>query len=67
MRIASRLIDTLVGQWGMREWYVLTYIFGSVFVAGQVTEYAKLVSEGVTMSADAWTTVTGLGCDASAG
>ena len=46
-----------VGQWGMREWYVLTYIFGSVFVAGQVTEYAKLVSEGVTMSADAWSSV----------
>jgi cytochrome c oxidase subunit 3 len=26
-----------IGQsWGMREWYVLTYIFGSIFVAGQV-------------------------------
>jgi cytochrome c oxidase subunit 3 len=24
-------------KWGMREWYVLTYIFGSIFVAGQVS------------------------------
>ncbi|HLS40605.1 MAG TPA: heme-copper oxidase subunit III, partial [Ornithinicoccus sp.] len=24
-----------VAQWGMREWYVLTYIFGAVFVSGQ--------------------------------
>lgn len=46
-----------VGKWGMREWYTLTYIFGAVFVAGQVTEYAKLVSEGVTMSADSWSAV----------
>jgi cytochrome c oxidase subunit 3 len=34
----------------MREWYVLTYLFGAVFVAGQVWEYADLVSEGVTLS-----------------
>jgi len=43
--------------WGMREWYVLTYIFGSIFVAGQVYEYAKLVSEGVTISSDAYGSV----------
>ena len=46
-----------IGQWGMREWYTLTYIFGAVFVAGQVTEYAKLISEGVTMSTDAYSSV----------
>ncbi len=43
-----------VGSWGMREWYVLTYIFGSIFVAGQVLEYATLVSEGVTLSSDSF-------------
>ena len=26
----------------MREWYVLTYLFGSFFIAGQVMEYAEL-------------------------
>src|SRR5690606_24960895 len=30
-------------KWGMREWYALTYIFGSIFIAGQVYEYAHLV------------------------
>jgi len=44
-------------QWGMREWYVLTYIFGSIFIAGQVFEYAHLVSDNVTISADAYGSV----------
>ncbi len=41
-----------VKEWGMREWYALTYIFGSVFIAGQVYEYAHLVQEGVTLASD---------------
>ncbi len=41
-------------QWGMREWFVLTYLFGSVFVAGQVLEYAELVEHGVTLGSDAY-------------
>lgn len=41
-------------KWGMREWYVLTYIFGAVFIAGQVFEYAELVSHGVTLSSDSY-------------
>ncbi|HYN28636.1 MAG TPA: heme-copper oxidase subunit III [Dermatophilaceae bacterium] len=41
-------------QWGMREWYVLTYIFGAVFVSGQVYEYALLTQEGTTLASDAW-------------
>ncbi len=46
-----------VGSWGMREWYVVTYIFGAVFVSGQVLEYATLVSEGISISADAYGSV----------
>lgn len=46
-----------VKQWGMREWYVLTYIFGGIFIAGQVYEYANLASEGVTLSSDAYGSV----------
>ncbi|MBM6404052.1 heme-copper oxidase subunit III [Phycicoccus sp. CSK15P-2] len=45
---------TSVKAWGMREWYVLTYIFGAVFIAGQVLEYATLVEEGVTLSSDSY-------------
>lgn len=43
-----------VGSWGMREWYVLTYIFGAIFVSGQVFEYATLISEGLTLSSDGY-------------
>lgn len=46
-----------VGKWGMREWYVLTYIFGAIFVAGQVYEYAHLIEEGVTLASDAYGSV----------
>ena len=43
--------------WGMREWYVLTYAAGALFIAGQIFEYAKLVSEGLTISANAYGSV----------
>ncbi|QKE84541.1 heme-copper oxidase subunit III [Arthrobacter sp. NEB 688] len=45
---------TKVSAWGMREWYVVTYLFGAVFIAGQVLEYATLVTEGVTLSSDSY-------------
>ncbi|MGL5851268.1 MAG: aa3-type cytochrome oxidase subunit III, partial [Phycicoccus sp.] len=46
-----------VSAWGMREWYVVTYLFGAVFIAGQVYEYAHLVTEGVTLSSDPYGSV----------
>ncbi len=48
---------TKVAAWGMREWYVLTYAFGSIFIAGQVFEYAHLVTEGVSLSSDPYGSV----------
>lgn len=39
-----------VKLWGMREWFLLTYVMGSIFIAGQATEYAALVTEHVTIS-----------------
>ncbi|WP_211373750.1 heme-copper oxidase subunit III [Cellulomonas fimi] len=39
-----------VNRWGMNEWMTLTYIMGSVFVAGQMFEYAELIDQGVTIS-----------------
>ena len=38
----------------MREWYVLTYIFRSIFVSGQMVEYPRLVSNGVTISSEVY-------------
>lgn len=46
-----------LSKWGMREWYVLTYVFGAIFVSGQVLEYATLVHEGVSISANAYGSV----------
>ncbi len=43
-----------VRGWGLREWFILTYVMGSVFIAGQVTEYTSLVQEDVTISSSAY-------------
>ncbi len=46
-----------VKGWGLREWFVLTYIMGSIFIAGQALEYVELTSEGLTIAANAYGTV----------
>jgi cytochrome c oxidase subunit 3 len=46
-----------VRLWGLREWFVLTYVMGAVFVAGQVTEYVSLVHEGITIPASGYGTM----------
>jgi cytochrome c oxidase subunit 3 len=43
-----------VRQWGLREWFILTYCMGSVFIAGQVTEYTSLIQEGITISSSGY-------------
>ena len=43
--------------WGLREWFVLTYIMGAVFIAGQAFEYAELVHQGITIPGSAYGTV----------
>ena len=41
-------------KWGMVEWFIISYVLGAVFVAGQVWEYAVLISEGVSLSSDSY-------------
>ena len=41
-------------NWGMREWYVLTYIAGALFVSGQIYEYANLVTDHLTISSSGY-------------
>lgn len=53
-RMQPRAIGWKPSQWGMVEWFFLTYALGAIFVAGQVWEYATLVSEGVTLSSSAY-------------
>ena len=45
-------------QWGMREWYVLTYIFGAIFVVRSGPASTPTWSqEGITISSDAYGSV----------
>jgi cytochrome c oxidase subunit III len=44
-------------SWGMVEWFVLTYVMGALFIAGQLTEYATLVEEGLTISSNGYGSV----------
>jgi len=46
-----------VGKWGLREWFILTYLMGAFFVAGQVVEYAELTHLGVTLSSSPYGSV----------
>ena len=43
--------------WGLREWFVLTYVMGSFFIAGQATEYVSLIEEHVTIPNSAYGSV----------
>ncbi|RLV49137.1 heme-copper oxidase subunit III [Nocardioides mangrovicus] len=45
------------GSWGLREWFVLTYFMGAIFVAGQAFEYVTLVHEGITIPASSYGTM----------
>jgi cytochrome c oxidase subunit 3 len=46
-----------VSAWGMREWFSLTFLMGGFFIAGQIYEYASLVTEGLTLSSNAYGSV----------
>jgi cytochrome c oxidase subunit 3 len=41
-----------VGKWGLREWFIVTYIMGAIFIGGQVYEYAELYREALTLASD---------------
>jgi cytochrome c oxidase subunit 3 len=41
-------------KWGLVEWFMISYVMGSIFVAGQVWEYATLIAEGVSLSSNAY-------------
>ena len=42
---------------GLRRWYLLTLIMGTIFVLGQANEYRNLVEEGTTLASSAYGTV----------
>ncbi|SIS20827.1 aa3-type cytochrome oxidase subunit III [Williamsia sterculiae] len=42
---------------GLRRWYVLTFLMGAFFVSGQGYEYYHLVKEGTTLSSNVYGSV----------
>ena len=44
-------------RWGMREWYVLTYLMGTFFIGGQVYEYASLFHDNLTIASNPYGSV----------
>jgi cytochrome c oxidase subunit III len=46
-----------VPNWGLREWFVLTYAMGSFFIGGQIYEYSELVKENITISSSSYGSV----------
>lgn len=43
-----------IREWGMVEWFLLTFIMGAFFVSVQAYEYANLVAEGMTIASSAY-------------
>ena len=41
----------------LRRWFIITFVMGAVFIAGQVYEYANLVREGLTLSSSPYGSV----------
>ncbi len=55
VRRAGSLLN--VAKWGLREWFILTFLMGAFFVAGQVFEYTQLNAEGMGFSADRYSSI----------
>ena len=44
-------------KWGLREWYVLSFLMGLYFVLGQGYEYLSLIRDGLTLSSSGYGSV----------
>jgi cytochrome c oxidase subunit 3 len=44
-------------NWGLREWYVLSFLMGLYFVCGQGYEYLRLIHDHLTLSSSAYGSV----------
>ena len=53
-RMQPRATGKSPAKWGLVEWFFLSYVLGAIFVAGQIYEYAVLVSEGITISSNSY-------------
>ena len=53
-RLQHRRTSWKLKDWGMIEWFFVTYCMGAVFVIGQIYEYGVLVSEGISLASNSY-------------
>ncbi|MFP7760318.1 heme-copper oxidase subunit III [Marisediminicola sp. LYQ134] len=53
-RLQPRRTSWKPKDWGMVEWFFLTYAMGAIFICGQIFEYALLTSEGVSLASSSY-------------
>ena len=53
-KLRHRRTSWKLRDWGMVEWFFVTYVMGAIFVIGQIYEYATLAGEGVTLDSTSY-------------
>lgn len=53
-RLQHRRKSWKIREWGMIEWFFVTYVMGAIFVIGQIYEYTNLVGDGIRLNSDAY-------------
>jgi cytochrome c oxidase subunit 3 len=53
-RLQHRRTSWKIRDWGMIEWFFVTYVMGAIFVIGQIYEYSNLVGEGIRLDSSAY-------------
>jgi cytochrome c oxidase subunit III len=54
-RLQPRRKSWKITEWGMVEWFFVTYVMGAIFVIGQIYEYATLSGEGFNLDTNSYT------------
>jgi cytochrome c oxidase subunit III len=53
-KLRHRRLSWKLRDWGMVEWFFVTYVMGAMFVIGQIYEYTVLVGEGVRLDSTSY-------------
>jgi cytochrome c oxidase subunit III len=53
-RLQHRRLSWKLSEWGMVEWFFVTYVMGAMFVIGQIYEYTSLVGENLALDSSSY-------------
>lgn len=54
VQLRPRRTSNSLKDWGVVEWFIVSFILGAIFLSVQSYEYAMLVSHGVTVASNAY-------------